>query len=199
MRYCGKVKLTYTIYWKELLKREENLDCFEKMNSGGVDEILSYKKNPDEDFYALLNCDESSSIEQINAEYKVLALKHHPDRNSGDKEAEKVFQQLQEAKEILCNPEKRLMYDKWRNSGLQISYKNWIGMKEHVQQSMHWANPKTKDRMLPEAGSNLQPQGANPAMRRASEGGAALYYGSRKEWGPENPSEVVNKFRNYEI
>lgn len=44
---------------------------------------------------------------------------------------------------------------------------------------MHWANPKTKDRMLPETGgTSLQPQGtANPQMRRASEGGAALYYG----------------------
>jgi DnaJ family protein C protein 12 len=59
-------------------------------------------------------------------------MKYHPDKNAGDKEAERIFQQMQEAKEILCNPEKRLMYDKWRNSGLQISYKNWIGMKEHV-------------------------------------------------------------------
>lgn len=63
---------------------------------------------------------------------KVLAMKYHPDKNAGDKEAEKIFQQLQEAKEILCNPEKRLLYDKWKNSGLQVSYKNWIGMKEHV-------------------------------------------------------------------
>jgi hypothetical protein len=39
------------------------------------------------------------------------------------------------------------------------------------------------------------------AIILASEGGAALYYGggSRKEWDAENPSEVVNKFRNYEI
>lgn len=45
------------------------------------------------------------------------------------------------------------------------------------QQSMHWANPKTKDRMLPETGgSSLQAQN-NPQMRRASEGGAQLYYG----------------------
>uniref|UniRef100_A0A182M4C2 J domain-containing protein n=1 Tax=Anopheles culicifacies TaxID=139723 RepID=A0A182M4C2_9DIPT len=58
-----------------------------------------------------------------------------------------------EAKEILCDPEKRASYDKWRNSGIQISYKNWLGMKEHVQQSMHWAIPKTKDRMLPEGGA----------------------------------------------
>ena len=72
---------------------------------------------------------------------------------------------------------------------------------------MHWATPKTKDRMLPEpegaagaAAGGLQAGQPNPAHRRASEGGAALYYGGRKnEWGAENPSEVVNKFRNYEI
>lgn len=56
----------------------------------------------------------------------------HPDKNSGDKEAEMKFQLLTEAKEILCNPEKRQVYDKWRNSGLQISYKNFVGMKDSV-------------------------------------------------------------------
>ncbi|XP_062536862.1 J domain-containing protein [Armigeres subalbatus] len=173
------------------------------MSSGGVDEILSFKRNPEEDFYAMLNCDENSTVEQIQAEYKLLALQHHPDKNAGDKDAEAMFQKLKDAKEILCDPERRANYDKWRSSGIQISYKNWVGMKEHVQQSMHWATPKTKDRMLPEtagAGSGLSAAQPNPAHRRASEGGAALYYGGRKgEWGQENPSEVVNKFRNYEI
>lgn len=67
---------------------------------------------------------------------------------------------------------------------------------------MHWATPKTKDRMLPEKGGEggLAAGGPPSAHRRASEGGAALYYGGRKgEWGSETPSEVVNKFRNYEI
>lgn len=129
---------------------------------------------------------------------QVLAMKYHPDKNSGNKDAEKKFQQLKEAKEILCDQERRKLYDKWRNSGLQVSYKSWIGMSDHVvrndtvlstkfekwpfdfwikQQSMHWANPKPS-RMLPEVGgsSNLQAQ-ANPQHRRASEGGAALYFG----------------------
>lgn len=59
-------------------------------------------------------------------------MKFHPDKNAGDKDAEKKFQLLKEAKETLCEPERRALYDKWRNSGLQVSYKNWIGMKEHV-------------------------------------------------------------------
>jgi DnaJ homolog subfamily C member 12 len=84
-----------------------------------------------------------------------------------------------------------------------MSYKNWVGMKDSVQQSMHWATPKTQGRMLPETTSGAEAsqasQAANPAHRRASEGGAALYYGGRKsEWGSDN-TEVVNKFRNYEI
>ncbi|XP_073817108.1 dnaJ domain-containing protein isoform X1 [Musca autumnalis] len=183
-----------------------------------VDSILNFKRDSSEDFYGMLNCDENSTVEQIQAEYKVLALQYHPDKNSGDKEAEAKFQQLKEAKETLCDPEKRANYDKWRNSGIAMSYKNWLGMKEHVGQvrrytiaekvdkeSMHWATPKTKDRMLPEtagtgAGTScLSAASPNPAHRRASEGGAALYYGNRKqEWGTDN-SDVANKFRNYEI
>lgn len=41
---------------------------------------------------------------------------------------------FQDAKETLLDPAKRANYDKWRNSGIKISYKNWLGMKEHVQQ-----------------------------------------------------------------
>lgn len=41
---------------------------------------------------------------------------------------------FQDAKETLLDPAKRSNYDKWRNSGIKISYKNWLGMKEHVHQ-----------------------------------------------------------------
>ncbi|KAL7300369.1 hypothetical protein TKK_0006990 [Trichogramma kaykai] len=175
-----------------------------------IEDILDYKKSEDEDYYKLLGCDESSTIEQITAEYKALALQYHPDKNEGNKEAEAKFQQLKHAKETLCDPEKRSNYDKWRNSGIAISYKQWLGMKEHVHQSMHWATPKTKDRMLPDqegaSGSSASPvartkmQAAN-ANRRASEGGANIHYGARRDlnWDNQASSEIVNKFRNYEV
>lgn len=41
---------------------------------------------------------------------------------------------FQEAKEILCDADQRKNYDKWRNSGIAISYKNWKDMKDHVHQ-----------------------------------------------------------------
>ncbi|CAK9815584.1 J domain-containing protein [Anthophora quadrimaculata] len=173
-----------------------------------VEDAINYKPSEEEDYYALLSCDESSTVEQITAEYKVLALQYHPDKKRGDKDAERKFQQLNHAKEVLCDPEQRSNYDKWRRSGIAISYKQWLGMKEHVHQSMHWSIPKTKDRMLPDAegeaaGSpshTAKVQSAN-AHRRASEGGANIYYGARRDlgWDSEAPSEVVNKFRNYEI
>lgn len=69
---------------------------------------------------------------------------------------------------------------------------------------MHWATPKTKDRMLPDTtgasgGGGLTAGQPNPAHRRASEGGAALYYGSRKTEMGADTSDVAAKFRNYEI
>jgi len=171
-----------------------------------VNDLLNYKKKDDEDYYAILGCDEHSSVEQITTEYKNLALKYHPDKNAGDKDAEQKFQILKEAKEVLCDPEKKLNYDKWKNSGISISYKQWLGMKEHVHQSMHWSTPKTKDRMLPESAggvssgpSSLTTGVASAAHRRASEGGANLHYNrNSSNWGTEN-NDIVNKFRNYEI
>ncbi|XP_053971404.1 J domain-containing protein isoform X2 [Hylaeus anthracinus] len=157
-----------------------------------VEDAINYKPSEEEDYYALLSCDESATVEQITAEYKVLALQCHPDKNQGDKEAERKFQQLKHAKEVLCDPERRSNYDKWRRSGIAISYKQWLGMKEHAQQ----------DASGEAAGSpgHTKVQAPN-AHRRASEGGANIYYGARRDlgWESQAPSEVANKFRNYEI
>lgn len=72
-------------------------------------------------------------------------------------------------------------------------------MKEHVQQSMHWATPKTKDRMIVGAGGPSSLGTGPGAARRASEGGAA-HWGRWTGQGQEPPpAEVVSKFRNYEI
>lgn len=109
------------------------------------------------------------------------------------------------AKETLLDHEKRSNYDKWRHCGMSVSYQQWLGVKEHVHQSMHWSTLKTKDRMLP--GNSSEASGAKPAdlppaaLRRASEGGANIQWGPKGTlpWNSKPPSDVVSKFRNYEI
>ena len=65
------------------------------------------------DYYALLGVDRSADAAQIKSAYRRLALKYHPDRNPGDKEAEERFKQINEAYAVLSDPEKRSRYDRY--------------------------------------------------------------------------------------
>ena len=63
------------------------------------------------DYYKILGVGKSASQEEIGKAYKKLARKHHPDLNQGDKKAEEKFKEINEAHEVLKDPEKRKMYD----------------------------------------------------------------------------------------
>ena len=65
------------------------------------------------DYYKVLGVDKSASQEDIKKAYRKLARKHHPDLNPNDKEAHKKFQQVNEANEVLSDPEKRKKYDQY--------------------------------------------------------------------------------------
>lgn len=65
------------------------------------------------DFYEVLGIDKSASDEEIKRAFKKLALKYHPDRNQGDKEAEEKFKEINEAYQVLSDPEKRQRYDQF--------------------------------------------------------------------------------------
>ncbi len=65
------------------------------------------------DYYKVLGVPKTASDEDIKKEYRKLARKHHPDLNPNDEEANKRFQQLNEANEILSDPEKRKQYDRY--------------------------------------------------------------------------------------
>lgn len=72
------------------------------------------------DYYKILGVDRKSSEEEIKKSYRKLALKYHPDRNPGDKQAEESFKEINEAYQVLSDPEKRSRYDQ-----LGESYTNW--------------------------------------------------------------------------
>lgn len=63
------------------------------------------------DYYSVLGIDKNASQEEIKKAYRKLAIKYHPDKNSGDKVAEERFKEIAEANEVLGDPEKRKKYD----------------------------------------------------------------------------------------
>jgi curved DNA-binding protein len=79
---------------------------------------LDYK-----DYYKILGIDKKATPDEIKKAFRGLAVKHHPDKNPGNKEAEEKFKQANEANEVLSNPEKRKKYDElgenWQNGGQQ--------------------------------------------------------------------------------
>src|SRR5262245_38218838 len=70
------------------------------------------------DYYAILGLDKKASDAEIKKAYRKLARKHHPDLNPGDKAAEAKFKEINEANEVLGDPDKRRKYDElganWR-------------------------------------------------------------------------------------
>jgi curved DNA-binding protein len=65
------------------------------------------------DYYNILGVSKTATQDEIRTAYRKLARKHHPDLNPKDKEANKRFQQINEANEVLSDPEKRKKYDQY--------------------------------------------------------------------------------------
>jgi curved DNA-binding protein len=63
------------------------------------------------DYYQVVGVARNASADEIRAAYRKLALKYHPDRNPGDKQAEDKFKDLNEAYQVLSDPQKRARYD----------------------------------------------------------------------------------------
>lgn len=70
------------------------------------------------DYYEILGLAKNASDEDIKRSYRKLAMKYHPDRNPGNKEAEEKFKEASEAYEVLRDPEKREIYNRYGHEGL---------------------------------------------------------------------------------
>jgi molecular chaperone DnaJ len=70
------------------------------------------------DYYVVLGVTKNASDAEIKKAYRALAMKHHPDRNPGDKKAEALFKEATEAYEVLSDKDKRARYDQFGHEGM---------------------------------------------------------------------------------
>src|SRR5262249_41128852 len=82
--------------------------------SWGAEPDLASKR----DYYEVLGVSQSASADDIKGAYRRLARKHHPDVNPGDGEAETRFKEINEAYEVLSDPNKRARYDRFGHAGV---------------------------------------------------------------------------------
>ena len=97
------------------------------------------------DYYQVLGVDKKASQDEIKKAFRKLAVKYHPDKNPGDKEAENKFKQINEANEVLSDPEKRKKYDtlgqnwnKFQHAGEGQTGRNANGFKGPDGQDYHF-------------------------------------------------------------
>lgn len=82
------------------------------------------------DYYKILGVNKNASQEDIKKAYKKLARKHHPDLNPSDPDAQRRFQEINEANEVLSDPEKRKKYDQYGE--------NWKHAEEFEKQRQQY-------------------------------------------------------------
>lgn len=83
------------------------------------------------DYYEILGVNRDATEEEVKKAYRNQALKYHPDRNPGDKDAEERFKQAAEAYEVLRDPQKRKVYDVYGVEGLRGSgYSGFRGFED---------------------------------------------------------------------
>ncbi len=74
------------------------------------------------DYYEVLGVEKGASAEEIKKAYRKAAMKYHPDRNPGDKQAEEKFKELGEAYEVLSDDDKRARYDQYGHAGVDPNF-----------------------------------------------------------------------------
>ena len=70
------------------------------------------------DYYEVLGVEKNATADEIKKAYRKAALKYHPDKNPGDKEAEEKFKEAAEAYDVLSNPDKKARYDQFGHAGM---------------------------------------------------------------------------------
>jgi len=115
-------------------------------------------------YYEVLEVERQSSEEEIKKNYRKMAMQFHPDRNPGDKEAEEKFKEAAEAYEVLSDPQKREIYDRYGHEGLSnTGFQGFSGFEDIFSSFgdifgdiFGFSNGRSRSRTAARAGSDLR-------------------------------------------
>jgi len=119
------------------------------------------------DYYKILGIDKTATQKEIKSAYRKLARKHHPDLNPNDKDAKRKFQEINEAHEVLSDPDKRKKYDQhgqdWQHAE---EFEKARQQQQQQQQQQPWNSRRS-------AYAGTSPQGDFSEFFESLFGGAA--------------------------
>ena len=115
-------------------------------------------------YYEVLEVERTAAEEEVKKNYRKKAMQFHPDRNPGDKEAEENFKEAAEAYEVLSDPQKREIYDRFGHEGLSNSgFRGFNGFEDVFSNFgdifgdiFGFSNGRSSSRTAPRAGSDLR-------------------------------------------
>jgi len=115
-------------------------------------------------YYDILGANRDATEEEIKKNYRKLAMKYHPDRNPGNKEAEEKFKQAAEAYEVLSDGKKREVYDRYGHDGLSSSgFQGFSGFDDVFssfgdifEDVFGFSNSRSRSRTTGRAGADLR-------------------------------------------
>lgn len=88
------------------------------------------------DYYEVLGLQKGASEDEIKKAFRKMAMKYHPDRNPGDKDAEEKFKEVNEAYSILSDPDKKNKYDRFGHAGVDPNARIW--RRSRIRRLWRW-------------------------------------------------------------
>ncbi len=158
---------------------------------------IVFSDSSEDNYYSILGCTELSSPEQIETEYKIRAKECHPDRIvdlDQKTKAENAFMALNKAHSILGDPETKEIYDKWKRSGLKVTFDQFYTIQSRCHHSIHWATPKPQPSLTSQQQAKIA-NDCNPSTVQSTNHLSQFRLNNQ----PAGTNNLLRDFRSYKL